>query len=303
MCCDLLYVSVHGLPAVYAGAALAGAALVFMQISAHSLTGALGEGAARTRNFSILALSMSVTDFIGPVVAGLAIDAFGHVKAYLCLGATSIAGVLVALYFFRRMPRSGRASGGGQSQGAFDLLRSADLRRILLASAMVMTGIDLFQLYLPLYGHAVALSATAIGLIMGACAVAGFVARLAIPLLSRKFTERRVLIGSLFLAAAAFSLIPLFSHAWLLGAVAFILGLGLGLGQPLTLVLIYNSSPPGRSGEALGLRLTVSNLMHVVMPVLFGIMGSMLGISWVFWITAAILVTGAHFSRKGRSGR
>lgn len=298
----LLPYFVRGLPAVYAGAALTGAAFIFLQVSTHALTGALGEGAARTRNFSLFSLGMSVTDFLGPVVAGLAIDHLGHRKAYLCLGATSIAAVLVVMYFFRRMPRASHAEGGGEARRALDLVGIPDLRRILLASGLVMTGIDLFLLYLPLYGHSIGLSATAIGLVMGACAVAGFVVRAALPALVKRLTEERALLYSLFLSAAAFSLIPLFAHAWILGAVSFGLGLGLGLGQPLTLVLTYNFSPAGRAGEALGLRLTVSNLTHVVMPVLFGIMGSVLGLSWVFWITAALLGIGGHFSRKKSGG-
>lgn len=298
----LLPYFVRGLPAVYAGAALTGAAFIFLQVATHALTGALGEGAARTRNFSVFALGMSVTDFLGPVVAGLAIDHLDHRKAFLCLGASTVVAVLVVLYFFRRMPRTTHASGGGQAQRALDLVGIPDLRRILLASGLVMTGIDLFQLYLPLYGHSIGMSATAIGLVMGACAAAGFAVRTAIPALVKRFTEERALLYSLFLSAAAFSLIPVFSHAWVLGAVAFGLGLGLGLGQPLTLVLTYNFSPAGRAGEALGLRLTVSNLIHVVMPVLFGTMGSALGLSWVFWITAAILVIGGYFSRKKSDG-
>lgn len=300
----LLPYFVRGLPAVYAGAAITGTAFIFLQVSMHALTGALGEGAARTRNFSLFSLGMSVSDFLGPVMAGLAIDHLGHRKAFLYLGASSVTAVLVVLYFFRRMPRVARTAGGGQAQRAFDLVGIPDLRRIFLASGLVMTGIDLFQLYLPLYGHSIGMSATAIGLVMGACAAASFVVRIAIPSLVKRFTEEGVLLYSLFLSAAAFSLIPVFSHAWMLGAVSFGLGLGLGLGQPLTLVLTYNFSPAGRAGEALGLRLTMNNLAHVVMPVLFGIMGSVLGLSWVFWITAALLVFGGHFSRKknGRMG-
>jgi MFS family permease len=161
-----------------------------------------------------------------------------------------------------------------------------------------MTAIDLFQIYLPLYGHSLSLSATVIGLIMGACAVASFAVRVTLPMLVRRYTEEPVLLFSLVLAAGAFSLIPLFSHALLLGAVSFGLGLGLGLGQPLTLVITSNLSPPGRFGEALGMRLTVNNLTHVIMPMVFGMLGSALGLAWVFWISAAFVALGGYFSRK-----
>lgn len=47
-------------------------------------------------------------------------------------------------------------------------------------------------------------------------------------------------------------------------AVSFVLGLGLGCGAPLSLVLAYNRSPAGRSGEAMGLRQTFNKAIEVL---------------------------------------
>ena len=48
-------------------------------------------------------------------------------------------------------------------------------------------------------------------------------------------------------ACVAFVAIPLTGNPWLLGAVSFVVGLGMGCGQPLTLMLIYDRAPAGRS--------------------------------------------------------
>ena len=40
----------------------------------------------------------------------------------------------------------------------------------------------------------------------------------------------------------------------LLMALSFLLGLGLGCAQPIIMSLLYEASPPGRQGEAVGLR-------------------------------------------------
>ena len=67
-----------------------------------------------------------------------------------------------------------RAGGSDRSgQRMVDLLRIGHLRRMFLTSALVMTGLDLFQLYLPLHGHSIGLSASAIGMMLGAFAAAG----------------------------------------------------------------------------------------------------------------------------------
>jgi hypothetical protein len=70
------------------------------------------------------------------------------------------------------------------------------------------------------------------------------------------------------------------------------LGLSLGCGQPLSLMLTYARSPPGRSGEVIGLRLTINNFTHVVVPLVFGSLGSLFGLAPVFWINSLLLVGG-----------
>ena len=76
------------------------------------------------------------------------------------------------------------------------------------------------------------------------------------------------------------------------------MGLGLGCGQPLTITLSYNYSPPGRAGEALGLRLTVNKFTQIVVPVVFGSLGAWLGLYPVFWSCAAMLATGSALNAR-----
>ena len=82
--------------------------------------------------------------------------------------------------------------------------------------------------------------------------------------------------------------------------VAFLLGIGLGCAQPLTIILTYNHAPPGRSGEALGMRLTVNKLTQIVVPVVFGGIGSAFGLLPVFWANGAFLLAGGVVSLAER---
>lgn len=107
-----------------------------------------------------------------------------------------------------------------------------------------------------------------------------------------------MLSASLFLAGASCLLFPFVSSFVLLLAMSFLLGLGLGCGSPLSMVLAYNRSPPGRSGEAMGLRQTVNKATEVVVPVIFGSIGTALGMVPVFWLDAVMLAAGAMLMRK-----
>jgi predicted MFS family arabinose efflux permease len=84
----------------------------------------------------------------------------------------------------------------------------------------------------------------------------------------------------------------------LLFALSFGIGLALGCSQPLTLNLAYNYSPPGRAGEATGLRLTINNIMHVGVPIASGALASLLGVAPVFWACAVMLVASGLMARK-----
>ena len=82
-------------------------------------------------------------------------------------------------------------------------------------------------------------------------------------------------------------------------ALAFVLGIGLGACQPMIMSLIHLSAPAGRTGEAVGVRTTVMNASHTVLPLTFGALGAAFGgFIPIFWIIAACMTGGAFFSRS-----
>ncbi|HXF66093.1 MAG TPA: MFS transporter [Burkholderiales bacterium] len=284
------------LPALFAAAAVTGTGFILTQVSMQALVGGLGGAAARTRNINLYALVVSSCDLIGPVAAGFSIDHFGHVRTYLYLALAGAAPLLALAALFARFPPAAAAAERGARRTA-DLVRDPNLRRMLVASAVIIASLDLFQVYLPVYAHSIGHSASTIGLILGAFAAAGFVTRALMPALVARFGEERTLTGSMLVTAVTFLLIPQFEAAPLLAAVCFLLGLGMGLGQPLTVILTYASAPAGRAGEALGLRIAVTNSIHVVAPSAFGALGSAVGLAPVFWASGAILALGGYAAR------
>ena len=286
---------------LFIGAAVTGLGFILGQVAFQSLVGTLGDGIARTRNFNNYALIVAVADFVGPVFAGFSIDHGGHVLTYLFLGLLSTTSIIAIIALAKRVPRHHKPAPAPAGQRMMDLFRDADMRRVLIAGAVVMTGIDLFQLYIPLYGHQIGLSASAIGMVLGAAAAATFVSRALLPLLVRRYSEEQTLLYALFLAASMFTLIPLFTSAIVLAVICFALGLGMGLGQPLTVILCYRYSPAGRGGESLGLRIAINNAMHVIVPALFGAVGAVFGLAPVFWANAGVIAAGNWYARKRSS--
>ncbi len=287
---------------LYFAASLLGLSFMVFQLALQTLTGAMSTPVERARNFSLLSLGYASANFGGPLIAGILIDHIGYARTFLALAIPLVPVIVIAAMGSRWIPEvhaKAETAGGG----VLELLRIKALRQTLIASGIVSAAWDLYQFFMPLYGRAQGLSATAIGSVMSAFAVAIILVRVVLPFAVRRTGEVQLLTYSMFIAGAAFCLFPLFQSPWPLAAASFLLGLGCGCGQPLSLTLVYNASPRGRAGEAAGLRVTVNQVTHFAIPLLFGALGSVAGYAAVFLTNAGFLALGGYFSRRHHVGR
>ena len=294
----LLPLVAGGLPALFLCPALLGLGHIYFHVSVHNLVGSLGTEAERTKNFSTFALGGSIAAFIGPSAAGFAIELAGYRAAFAMLAVAATLPSIYVLLHRGLMPKHVRHETGTAAKSAFDLLAIPPLRRTLIMSGVALTGIELFSFYLPIYGRAIGLAPSTIGMILSSYALAGFVVRIVMHRLAQRFTEVGVLTGSLFLAALAYLAVPGLADAALLAGAAFALGLALGSAQPLTIILTYNYAPAGRSGEALGMRIMANKVTQIAVPLAFGGMGAAMGATPVFLATGAFLLAAGILSLR-----
>lgn len=293
----LVPVAWRGLPALFVSAAIVGGSFSFFNVAAQALAGAMSPPERRAFNFSTLSMGYSVASLTGPLVVGFSVDHFGPVAAYAVLGFI-LAAPAGLLAWPRSIPAARFGGEAGGKRSMFDLLRNRGLLAIFIASGACVTGWDLFTFFMPIYGTRIGLSATMIGVIISTFAVASLIVRIFIPRLTRRYGEPRVLGWAMVLGAVAFASLPLFEHVVLLMLAAFVMGLGLGCGQPLTMMITYNRAPAGRAGEANGIRQMANNLTHMVVPLVFGALGSALGMGPVFWFNSLVLLGGAYVGSK-----
>jgi MFS family permease len=289
------------LPALFVASPLIGFTSMIFIVASQNLVGVLSKPETRTRNYSNYSLSDAGGNIAGPVLVGFAIDGIGHAGAYYVLAA--IAAACLFLFHFGResIPaRSGVAAAAPRGPSA-DLLRLPALRNALITNGIVMTGIDLYQVYLPLYARGAGLSASEIGVIMGSFGTAGFLVRTMIPPVTKRWGEHGMLAGALAIACVAYVAIPLTANPWLLGMVSFVVGLGMGCGQPLSMILSFNAAPAGRSAEAIAMRMAVSYGAHVVIPPVFGALGTALGLAPIFWTCAMLMAAGATINKRRKA--
>ncbi|HUQ73573.1 MAG TPA: MFS transporter, partial [Burkholderiales bacterium] len=104
--------------------------------------------------------------------------------------------------------------------------------------------------------------------------------------------------SAMTVAAVAYLLFPFVHSVPLLMALSFLLGMGLGSSQPVIMALLYEASPPGRQGEAVGIRTTMLNISQTFIPLASGAMSAALGMMPVFALIAALLLSGAWIARS-----
>ena len=266
-----------------------GAAIIALQRHVGRLT---SDPTQLKKVFSWLAIGPSVSNFIGPLSAGLVIDHAGFRAAFLLLACLPIISWLILRKAQEAPPVQIPQS--GKRPPAWDLLASPLMRRLLLINWLLASCWDVHTFVLPIIGHERGLSASVIGAILGAFAVAATVIRVVMPVLAARLREWAVIGSAMSATAVLFAIYPLLQNPLAMGLCSVFLGFALGSVQPMILSTLHQITPPNRQGEALGLRMMTINASSVVMPTLFGTVGTLIGITGVFWIVGATVGIGSR---------
>lgn len=250
------------------------------------------------RVFSWVSLGPAASNAIAPVVVGLLIDHVGYRPAF----AFAACLPLLAWALGRRVPRtppgpSPSKSHGGRS-GALSLLRQAPLRRLLLVNLAMSSCWDAHSFAVPVLGHARGLSASEIGLVLGAFAVAATVVRLGISRFADDLDERTALRSAMGLATLACAVYVFLPGVAGMMAGSAVLGLALGSVQPMVLSMLHQVTPSDRHGQALGVRSLATNSATIVMPTLFGMLAAATVPAAPIWLMG-LLVLAAQWPVSG----
>jgi MFS family permease len=287
-----------GIAPLFVTTALLGASFMLFQVATQNATGMFGHPSERAKHFAMLALGYSISGFCGPLVSGLMIDHASFTGTFALLALLPLIPVAVLSRDILKLPGPRPVAVDTPSGGVAELFRNRHLRRVFVVNALLAVAWDLHSFFIPIYGATIGLSASRIGVILAAFAAATFVVRLFMGWIARRFSEFGVLATALFVAATAYALFPFVKEVGPLMALSFALGLALGSAQPMVMSLLHSIAPAGRMGEAVGVRMSIINASTFAMPLLFGAVGSTLGLAPVFWSIGAALAGGGFFARR-----
>lgn len=296
----LLVAAWPSMPSLYVASVLTGTGYMSAHVAVNLAIGRASAPERRTDAFSAMAVAFSLSGLTGPMVAGIFIDHAGHRWAFLALCVFALASMALLRRAAARYRLAPFGDGAPARPRLVDLLALRSLRAVFFISGLLSMGWDLFTFLAPLHGVRAGLSATHTGVLMGAFGVGTFTIRLLLPRISRGAGEWATMAGALLVTALGYLAFPLLSGFGPLLLASFLLGMSLGCGQPVSMALVHSHSPEDRIGEAVGVRSTITSASQTFLPMLFGALGSAVGMIAVFWAVSVLLAAGSAFAIRRR---
>lgn len=261
--------------------------------------------------FGSLTAASSFGQLVGPpvvtaIAAATALDST-HPNAALgltvCLGflALAIPSVIIALVAESRTVRfRDRPADRVTPVRVGEVLQVPGMWRSLVVSGAVIVTVDLLSSFLPLWAVERGIPAAAVGLLLGLRAVFTILSRFGMSRLLDRFGRKRLLIAAITIAVIALAVLPLATSAWWAIPLMCLIGIGLGLPQPLTMAWVVGLAPKRARGAALGMRMTSNRLAQFTIPLAVGAVAGPLGVGAVFWGTAGFLAAAAALAMTTR---
>ena len=274
--------------AIAIGCFLLGGAMAIAAVAIQRQAGRLATGDSEVRGiFSWIAIAPAISNVFSPVLSGLVIDTAGFSSAFALTVAMPLL-ALLGIFKIGREPKPELVK-RQTTRDAFGLLKIPEFRKLLIINVVTSSCWDVHMFVVPVIGHERDLSASSVGLVLGAFSVASTLIRFLIARWSERFDERKVLRTTILICLLMFAIYAWLPGLWGLVAGSAILGLALGAVQPMILSAVHRVTPVAQHGQALGLRMMIMNGMTVGMPIGFGVLASASVTMAPMWLMAVVL--------------
>ncbi|HSH49497.1 MAG TPA: MFS transporter [Halomonas sp.] len=270
-----------------------GLAHLVMVIAAQSVVAGLGQGAVLERYFGWYTMCPSGGQLVGPLLAGHMIDTLSTTGVFATIGVIPALGVASACFLAGSARRSLATPSSLLSYRAQASLLCGNLgvQLSLVVTVAVLFALGAHAAFLPIYLEELAFSATLIGVLVSLRALAAMLIRLIMPqVISALGGRSRTMIASVATVALGLSLTGLSESVWLLSLFAILVGLGSGISQPLSMVILTEVVRPEQRSSALGMRLMGNRGAQVVAPLLLGFIAELAGFTLTFLVAGALLL-------------
>ena len=255
------------------------------------------------RYFGFYTFSASVGHMLGPIIASIVAGSNGTLpkstsNAFLLGVVLTIIALVPVIRWRNEKPTvEGKQNSEGTFRAAAQLIKRPGIMAAIYISLAISSVADVLVVFLPLFGTENNFSPYAIGAILAIRAGTTMMSRFFLGRLSNRFTTFQLLwwstiISTLCCIAMAFAHTPI-----TLGAIVFVAGFSLGVGQPLTMSLVSQKTESSERAMAVSARLMGNRFGQFLVPAVAGSLAAASGAGAVF-IGLAVLLGSSLFSVK-----
>ena len=239
--------------------------------------------------------------FFGPILAGLAWEAYGPYGGFLFLACWLLCGALAATFLPRHpkddAPASGDDAGRTSAKGPGVMPKASDYRdtfRLLAISAVALVIAATFMrqtgsgVQSSFYGvwlkQELGLSGATIGFLIGFGNAVSAVSALTIGPLTRRFADYWLLLVMVGFAIVGIALTPMLEGLILLSFAIGLRGVGQGLNLPLMISIASRAVAPTLQGRVAALRISFNRLGAALFPIGMGALAEVIGLEASFYV-------------------
>lgn len=254
--------------------------------------------------FGYYTFSASLGHLVGPLIAALVAGSDGTLpkstsNAFLLGFALCVIALIPVLKWRNEKPSVEAKSDTGTYSAAIVLMKKPGILAAIYVSLAISSVADVLVVFLPLFGTENNFSPYAIGIILAIRAGTTMISRFFLGRLSAKFSTYQLLMVSTSISVIACATMAFASTPLTLGAVVFIAGFSLGIGQPLTMSLVSQKTAANERALAVSARLMGNRFGQFIVPGAAGALAASAGAGGVF-IGLSILLATSLFSASSR---
>jgi MFS family permease len=283
--------------------ASAGIAHLACMVGGQSMVALRAPRESYDRYFGFYTFSASVGHMLGPIIASIVAGSNGTLpkstsNAFLLGVVLTIIALVPVIRWRNEKPTvEGKQNTEGTFKAAVNLVKRPGIMAAIYISLAISSVADVLVVFLPLFGTENNFSPYAIGAILAIRAGTTMMSRFFLGRLSNRFTTFQLLwwstiISTLCCVAMAFAHTPI-----TLGAIVFVAGFSLGVGQPLTMSLVSQKTESSERAMAVSARLMGNRFGQFLVPAVAGSLAAASGAGAVF-IGLAVLLATSIFSVK-----
>jgi len=270
---------------------IAGIAFLLYVVASQAFVSRLPDAFRREKGFGWLAFGASAGNSVGPILGGILVGRFDYPVAFWVVLALSSAGLmLLGLEDTKESIATKSSYNPVQDARQAGLLAiSPQVLLVLIFTFAIVFAANLRASFLPVLLRAEGLTEFTVGVLISIFAIMSTGIRLIFGRLLDTFNRKKILAMSMLAIIFAVGLLPsAFSVAGFVILIS-LFGLGFGMTQPLSMVMIADMTDPDQSGLAMGLRFTAIMLAGLLSPVVLGFIIEIMGVSPAFYVAALVV--------------